>query len=137
MEYNALTTQAECDLALAEVEFELKTFTARDVNADVADERADRTQTSATSQLARLDARIASSEAVLAAPGIDAETRETTSDELAALRVQRTKLAKRQRQASGLSRFLDAVDAEQINQQIATLTTIKAGIAAHRATLPN
>ncbi|SHK39998.1 hypothetical protein [Hymenobacter psychrotolerans] len=135
LKYDTLTTRAECDAALAEVEFELKTYLTRDATGELADERADRTQASTSSQLARVEARIASSEAVLATAGIDDETRETTTDELAALRVQRTRLAKRQRQATGLARFLAAVDAEQVAQQVATLSSVKDGIAAHRATL--
>ncbi|AMR27014.1 hypothetical protein A0257_07760 [Hymenobacter psoromatis] len=72
---------------------------------------------------------------MLAAPGIDAGLTETT-DELAALQVQRTRLAKRGRLSTGVTRFLAVVDSEQVAQQVATLTTVKAGIAAHRATLP-
>jgi hypothetical protein len=37
---------------------------------------------------------------------------------------------------TGLVCFLAAIDAEQIATQVATLNTVKAGIAAHRATLP-
>ncbi|MDO7876794.1 hypothetical protein Q5H93_18760 [Hymenobacter sp. ASUV-10] len=136
MDYSSLKTREECDLAKAEVEFERRTYANRDEDADIADVRAGRTQASTTSQLAKVEARIASANAVLAAPGIDAELQETTTDELAALQVQRTRLVKRQRQSSGLARFLAAVDAEQVAAQVATLTTIIAGIDAHRATLP-
>lgn len=136
MDYSALKTREECDKAKAEVEFERRTLANRDEDADIADERADRSQLSITSQLAKVNARITTAEAVLAAPGIDADTQETTTDELAALQVQRTRLLKRQRQGSGLARFLAAVDAEQVAVQVAALTTILAGIDAHRATLP-
>lgn len=136
MDYSSLKTREECDLAKAEVEFERRTFANRDEDADIADVRAGRTQASATSQLAKVEARIASANAVLAAPGIDAELQETTTDELAALQVQRTRLVKRQRQSTGLARFLAAVDAEQVAAQVAALTAIIAGIDAHRATLP-
>ena len=136
MDYSSLKTREECDLAKAEVEFERRTFANRDEDADIADVRAGRTQASTTSQLAKVEARIASANAVLAAPGIDAELQETTTDALAALQVQRTRLEKRQRQSSGLARFLAAVDAEQVAAQVAALTAIIAGIDAHRATLP-
>jgi len=138
MDYSSLKTREECDLAKAEVEFERRTYANRDEDADIADVRAGRTQASTTSQLAKVEARIASANAVLAAPGIDAELQETTTDELAALQVQRTRLVKRQRQrqSTGLARFLAAVDAEQVAAQVATLTAIIAGIDAHRATLP-
>ncbi|MGI4870114.1 MAG: hypothetical protein ACRYFX_02930 [Janthinobacterium lividum] len=135
MDYSALTTKAECDAATAEVDFELRTFASRDTAADLTTERAGRAQASTTSELAKVDAKIASAQAVLAAPGIDADLTETTTDELAALQVQRTRLAKRNRLSTGVTRFLAVVDAEQVARQVQTLTDVKAGIAAHRATL--
>lgn len=135
MDYTTLTTRAECDAATAEVAFELRTFTARDTVADVSGERADRNQASTTADLAKVDAKIASAEAMIAAPGISADTRQEATEELAALQVLRTRLAKRQRQAGGLPRFLALVDAEQVAAQVATLTTVQQGIATHRATL--
>lgn len=135
MDFSALTTRAECDAATAEVTFELRTFTARDAVADISGERADRSQASTTTDLAKTDTKIANAQALMAAPGISAETREEATDELAALQVQRTRLAKRQRQAGGLPRFLALVDAEQVAAQVATLTTVQQGIAAHRTTL--
>ena len=135
MDYSSLTTRAECDTATTEVDFEMRTFASRDTAGDLAGERAERTQASTASQLAKVDAKIASANAVLAAPGIDADLQETTTDELAALQVQRTKLVKRGRLSTGVVRFLAVVDAEQVAQQVATLTAVKAGIATHRATL--
>ncbi len=135
-DFTLLTTRAECDAATAEAEFELKTFSTRDANIGLADERADRTQTSTASQLAQVDAKIASNTALLAVAALDADTRETATDELAALHVRRTGLAKRNRLATGVTRFLATVDAAQIAAQVATLTSVKAGIATRRATLP-
>ncbi|GAB2963156.1 hypothetical protein GCM10027048_34980 [Hymenobacter coalescens] len=51
--------------------------------------------------------------------------------------MQKKRLQKRARQATGLKEFLADVDDEQNAAQVALLTTIKAGIAAHRATLPS
>ncbi|MGI4874642.1 MAG: hypothetical protein ACRYFX_26090 [Janthinobacterium lividum] len=50
--------------------------------------------------------------------------------------MQRTRRAKRTRLSTGVIRLLAVVDAEQVARQVATLTDVKAGIAAHRATLP-
>lgn len=133
--YSFLTDRAQCDSATAEIDFEMLTFTARDVNANLTDVRADRTQTTTTAQLAQVNGKIASTDAVLASPGIDAETRETATDERAALLVRRTALTKRNRLATGVTRFLADVDVEQIDAQVAVLNTVKAGIATHRATL--
>jgi len=112
MDYSALTTRAECDTATAEVAFELRTFTARDAAADISGERADRSQASATTDLAKVATQIANAQALVAAPGISPDTRQEAPDELAALQVQRTRLAKRRRQAGGLPRFLALVNAE-------------------------
>lgn len=135
MDYATLTTRAECDAATAEIAFELRTFTARDAAADVSGERANRSQASTAAELAKLESQISNAQALMAAPGISDDTRQDATDELAALQVQRTRLTKRQRQAGGVPRFLALVDAEQVAAQVATLTTMQQGIAAHRATL--
>ncbi|GAA4356790.1 hypothetical protein GCM10023185_20930 [Hymenobacter saemangeumensis] len=134
--YSLLTDRSLCDTAIAEVDFELKTYTTRDAVGELADDRASRTQTSTAAQLASVNAKIAVADAVLAAPGIDDELRETTTDERAALLVRRTALSKRNRQASGVTRFLAELDAEQIDGQVAILNAARAGIVTHRATLP-
>lgn len=136
IDYALLTTQAECDTATAELDFELRTFSTRDANLDLADERGERAQASAAAQLAALDGKIAAALNLLAAPGIDPALQETTTDDLALLQAQRTKLAKRTRQQAGVRRFLASVDAQQVADQVATLTAAKTGVAAHRATLP-
>ena len=136
MDYAPLTTRALCDQATAEIDFELETFTVRDANADLSDKRAERTQTSVAAQLALVQAKIAVADSILAAPGLDADTIEQHTDERDAYVVQRKKLEKRARRVSGLSEFLADVDAEQNAAQVTLLTTIRAGIAAHRATLP-
>lgn len=46
LDFNTLTTRAECDAAITELDFELKTYTTRDVVGELADDRADRTQAS-------------------------------------------------------------------------------------------
>ena len=134
--YATLTDRAMCDAALAEVNFELKTFATRDANLELADDRADRSQTSTAAQLAKVNAKIATQDILLATPGLDAETLETAGDERAALLVQQKRLTKRGQQSSGVSRFLADVDAQQIADQVATLTAVRDGITAHRATLP-
>lgn len=135
IDYSLLTTRAECDEATADLDFELLTFTTRDANLDLADQRADRSKASGTDQLAQLDGKITAAESLLAATGIAASLRDATTDDLALLRAQRTKLAKRTRLTTGTTRFLATVDAQQIADQVATLTTAKTGVATHRATL--
>ena len=135
LDYATLTTRAECAQAIAEIDFELKAFAARDLNADVADDRADRSKTTTAAQLSKVNGEIAALDYRLAQPGLDADVAADLSDEREAYVVQRKRLEKRNRQVTGVDRFLADVDVEQIAQQVATLTGVKAGIAAHRATL--
>jgi hypothetical protein len=135
IDYALLTDRAECDAATADLDFELLTSTTRDANLDLADLRADRSQASSTGQLAVLDGKITAAESLIAATGIAPALLEATTDDLALLRAQRTKLAKRNRLSTGTTRFLASVDAQQIADQVATLTAAKAGVVTHRATL--
>jgi hypothetical protein len=136
LDYSILTDRAQCDKATEEIDFELKTFSARDLNADVADDRADRSQNTTATQLSKVNGEISSLDYRLAQPGLSAEELEDLTDEREALVVQQKKLTKRNRQVTGVVRFLADVDVEQIAQQVALLTQVKASIAAHRATLP-
>lgn len=136
IDYSVLTTRAECDAATQELDFELKTFATRDANLDLADDRAGRAKDNTAAQLSKVNGEIASLDYRLAQPGLDATTQADLADEREGYVVQRKKLEKRNRQATGPNRLLADVDAEQIAIQVALLNQVKAGIAAHRATLP-
>ena len=131
-----LTDRAICDSATAEIEFELKTYTTREAVGELADTRTERSKNSTAVQLAVVNSKIAAADILLATAGIDPDLLEKTTDDRAALLVRRTTLTKRGRNAEGLNHFLSEVDAEQVDAQVATLTTVKAGIATRRATLP-
>ena len=135
VDYALLTDRAMCDAATAEIDFELKTFTTREAQGGLTDTRSTRTATTTTAELAKTNSLIASKDVLLATPGLDAVTLQDAADERAALLVHRTALTKRGRLTSGLDRFLTEVNGAQIDTQVTTLTTIKAGIATHRATL--
>ncbi|WP_400193185.1 hypothetical protein [Hymenobacter sp. B81] len=135
--YSALTDHGLCDKATAEIDFVLLTHSARDVNSDLADQRTERSQTSTARQLAEVDGKIARVDKLLEMPDLDPQILEDYTDERAALLVQRKKLVKRARQAAGLNEFMADVEDEQTAANVALLTAIKAGIAAHRATLPS
>jgi hypothetical protein len=136
LDYNTLTDHAQCDAATAEVDFELRTYSVRDVTNDLAGERSERLQSSIATQLAAVVAKIARAEALLARPELTGLEREDQQDEVEALNVQRKKLLKRARQASGVNEFLADVDEEQIAKQVEVLTAVKAGITQRRAALP-
>ncbi|TGE15586.1 hypothetical protein [Hymenobacter elongatus] len=136
VDYSLLTTRALCDEATAEIEFELKTYTTREAQGELTDTRTQRTATRTTAQLAKVNAQIATQDILLATAGLDADTLQTATDERAALLVRRTSLSKSKSLTSGVARFFIGVDTEQIAKQVETLTTVKEGIATHRATLP-
>ena len=135
MDYSSLTDRALCDAATAEIEFALKTFTTREAVGELADTRSERSKNSTAAQLAKVNARIGTQDVLLATSGLDADSLQEATDERADLLVQRTKLTKRNRLVTGLALFMADVDAEQVDAQVTTLNTIKAGIATHRATL--
>ena len=135
-DYNLLTTQAECDAATTEVDFELKTYTTRDANLDLADDRDERSKTSTAAQLAKVDGEIAALDYRMAQPGLSPAEAGDLADEREAFVVQRKKLLKRNRQAAGTVRFLADIDVDQVAAQVALLTQAKAGIATRRAQLP-
>ena len=135
MDYSSLTNWAICDAAKAEIEFELKTFTTREAVGELADTRIERTKSSTTAQLTAVNSKIAAADILLSTTGIAPDLLERTTDDRAALLVRRTTLTKRGRNTAGLDHFLSDVDAEQVDAQVAKLTTIKDGIATHRATL--
>ncbi|GAA3919455.1 hypothetical protein [Hymenobacter algoricola] len=136
LDYTTLTTRAECDAATVEVDFELLSYTVRDANIDLSEERADRSQASIAAQLSVLDTRIATAEAILGLTTIDAETREQKTLERDTALAQRKKLLKRAKQTTSVTHFLADVGVEQIARQVEVLTAVKAGIAQHRTTLP-
>ena len=90
---------------------------------------------STATRLAAVNAKITAADILLATAGIDPGLIEKTTDERAALLVQRTTLTKRARNADGLNSFLGEVEDEQVDTQVAALTAIKNGIVTHRATL--
>lgn len=134
-DYQLLTTWAQCDAATADVTFELKTFSVRDANLALSDDRAGRSQSAGAAALAKKDADILSAQNMLARPGITQQQDE--ADALELLVAQRKQLVKRNRTTVGTAPFLADVDAVQVQGQgqVDVLTAVLTGIAAHRATL--
>jgi hypothetical protein len=135
LDYSKLTDFAACDKATKALEIERKSFLVRDLSLELADDRAGVSQSATAQQLAKVESKITSANVLLATPGIDPELVDETNDELAALLVRRTALLKRSAAAAAGAEFLTDVDAEQAAAQVAYLTTVIDGVAAHRATL--
>lgn len=130
-----LTTQAECDEVITDIDGELDAY-QNDAFDDRRDDRRDgRTATKASNQLAILDNRIASYNATLALPNLDATTRRTTKSQLLTANYQKDRLTGRAGARTGAVAFLEEVDEEQVDGNVAVLTNAKALVVAHRAPL--
>lgn len=134
--YASLTDWPMCDAATEEIDFKLEVYTTNGAVDRLADKRTTRAQNSTSSKLAAVNSKITAAEILLATSGMEPGLVQETTDQLAALKVQRTTLTKRGRTTAGLAEFLDGVEDEQDDAQVAKLTAIKAGIAGRRAELP-
>ena len=130
-----LTTHAECDEALESLAAELDTYQQRDSNISFADRQAYRSTTTVSAQLAGVSAEIAGLEAMLATPGLSAAQQRSTSSKLRRANDRRDNLTERGQARTGAQAFLANVDSEQIDAQVATLTSAQSAVTAHRATL--
>ena len=136
LDVTPLTTRAECDEALAELNAELDGYAVRNTNLEYADRRAERTEADADGRLASVEAEIAAYTAILAAPGITPALRKQNETKLRRANDRKDNLTDRGSARTGVARLLAAVDAEQIAAQVAVLTQAKDEVTAHRATLP-
>ena len=134
--YDLLTTWAECDAATKDVAFELKGFSVRDANLDYSDERSDLRQVEGAAALAKKDGEIAVAQGQAAVAGLTPLQQQDAADLVELLQSQRKQIVRRNRTSAGTDRFLDTVDAAQVQSQVDTLTQVLAGIAARRAQLP-
>ena len=134
-DYSFLTTRAECDAATADVEFELKTFSYRDTGLEITDERASRSQAAGAAALAKKDGEILTAQGEAALAGLTALQQQDAADKVELLQAQRKQIMKANRTSAGTARFLGTVDAAQVQGQVDVLTTVLAGITAHRPTL--
>ena len=134
-DYSFLTNWAECDAAAADVAFELKTYTHRDVGLEITDERASRSQADGVAALAKKDHDILIAQGEAAVAGLTPQQKQDADDNVELLQAQRKKIMKANRVSVGTDRFLGTVDAAQVDAQVETLTKVLEGIAARRANL--
>ncbi|GAB2941702.1 hypothetical protein GCM10027048_02670 [Hymenobacter coalescens] len=134
-DYSLLTTQAECDAALEDVNFELETYTVRDSTLGLAGKRATRSQQAGAETLARKDAEILRARGEAAIAGLSAQEQQDADDKVELLQAQRKKIMRDNRASAGTDRFLAVLDAVQVQGQVDILTAARDGITAHRATL--
>ncbi|MFD2785481.1 hypothetical protein [Hymenobacter rubripertinctus] len=131
-----LTTRAECDEALADLNGELDGYQQRTSNLDYADRRTERTQADVDGRLAGAEAEIAAYEAIMAAPNLTPTLRRQTESKLRRANDRRDNLNDRGGSRSGVARLLSEVDADQVVAQVAVLTAVIGQVTTHRAALP-
>lgn len=136
IDVTVLTTRAECDDALTDLEAELDGYAVRNTTLAYADRRTDRTQADAEGRLAGVEAEIAAYTSILAAPGITPDLRRQNETKLRRATDRRDNLTDQGSARGGVARLLAAVDAEQVAAQVAVLTQAQSAVVAYRNTLP-
>ena len=131
-----LTTRAECDDVLDDLNGELDSYQNRTTNLAFADRRTGRTQADVQGQLAGVEAEIAAYSAILASPAITPALRRLNESKLRRANDRRDNLNDRGSARSGPARLLADVDAEQVTAQVAVLTGAIGEVTTRRAALP-
>ena len=130
-----LKTFADCDEATTTLGDELDMYQNKDQNLDYADRRDGRVVASVTGQLAGVNAKIDAYTATLTQPNLPADERENTELLKMGAEYQRARLTRSAKTRTGASAFLADVDADQVEGQVTILTTTRARVVTHRATL--
>jgi hypothetical protein len=134
---NLLTTQADCDQALASLTKEKGTYEHRDYNQSYADTQATDRATTVAAQLAKATDDVAHYTTEAARTGLTpAETRAARRALIAAT-ARRDNLTLSSDSTTGSTAYLADVDADQIDAQIATLNTAIQAVTARKAALPS
>lgn len=136
LDLTLLTTKAECDDALADLQAELDGYQHRSGNLSFAATQAGRSTADVTARLAGVQAEIDSYTAMLNVPNMPAALKKQTESKLRRATDRKDNLTERGEARTGAAAFLAAVDAEQVAAQVATLTSAQAAVSTHKATLP-
>ena len=130
------TTRAECDEVLAGLAAELKTYQHRDSNISYVDDQAETRATTTAARLAKAIDDVAHYTAEAARTGLIAAEKFRAENSLIAAKTQRDRLTLATGTQTGSAAFLSEVDGDQIDAQIAVLTTTQTAVTNHKATLP-
>jgi chromosome segregation ATPase len=136
LDLTLLTTRAECDDALADLQAELDGYQHRTSNLDFAATQSERSTADVAARLAGVQAEIDSYTAMLNTPNMPAALRKQTESKLRRANDRKDNLTERNSTRTGPAAFLASVDSEQLAAQVATLTSAQAAVTTHRATLP-
>ncbi|RYU78212.1 hypothetical protein [Hymenobacter persicinus] len=135
LDLTLLTTRAECDDVLQDLEAELETYQHRDSNLSYTDSRVARSKAETGAQLLQVEAEIGMYTGMLATPGISASLRKQYETKLRRANDRRDNLRDQGGARSAPARVLAAIDAEQIDAQVSVLTAAQSQVTSHRATL--
>ncbi|MDO7886663.1 hypothetical protein [Hymenobacter cheonanensis] len=136
LDLTLLTTRAECDDALTDLQAELDGYQHRTTNLGFAATQADRSTADVAARLAGVQAEIDSYTAMLNTPNVPAALRKQAESKLRRAHDRKDNLTERNSARTGAAAFLANVDAEQVAAQVGTLTAAQAAVTTHRATLP-
>ena len=131
-----LKTRAQCLAAKASLEAELDSYSNRDTNLDFHDRQAVRSETSVASRLATATSQLAYATQELARPDLsDADLKRYKAQQMTA-RHQKERLESQAEEEGGTSAFLADVDADQVDGQVAILTSAIAAAQTRHDALP-
>jgi hypothetical protein len=135
LDLTLLTTRAECDDALADLQAELDGYQHRTTNLDFAATQADRSTADVTARLAGVQAEIDSYTAMINTPNMPVALKKQTESKLRRANDRKDNLTERNSARTGTAAFLANVDAEQVAAQVSTLTAAQSAVATRRASL--
>ncbi|TGE20115.1 hypothetical protein [Hymenobacter elongatus] len=135
LDLSILTTQAECGEVLDDLTAELASYQNRDTNLDYADTRSEQVKAKVKALLAGVEAEITAFTTILATADLPENVRKQNETKLRRATFRRANLNDQGSARSNAERFLAAVDAEQVDAQVAVLTSAQTKVTERRATL--
>ena len=132
---NLLTTTAQCDAVIADIDDRLRVITKRESDFDYQRDNATDDATNVSARLTRLASKITELTTSLAAqtPGTDEHRR--TDEELTDAQYEQKKLTFRQADRGPVYLVLREVDVDDAQGRIARLTASRVAVVARRAEL--
>ena len=135
LDLSELTNRPQCDEVLSSLEAELAGYQIRDNNQGHAETRSAHTDATKAKRLADVQSDIDLYEYNLAKPGLSDDRREEYASKLRRAIDKRDNLNDRSGGQKPTQRVLAAVDAQQVDAQVAVLTAAIQQVRAHRDTL--
>ncbi|MFD2786289.1 hypothetical protein [Hymenobacter rubripertinctus] len=133
---NTLKDRAQCLEAKTSLEAEIDGYQNRDQNLAFQDRRDGRAEVSVATRLASATGQVSYLTDQLARPDLSPTDRRRYEDQLLTATYQQAKLQKRSADSGGSAAFLAAVDADQIDAQVALLNGAITAVQQRHDALP-